>query len=66
LPRASSSEVIGLLNYLNARAGREVVFHIAAELGCPLQKVFDAVKAAEMLGFVSTPGPMVFLASEGR
>lgn len=66
LPRSPSGEVIGLLDYLRARGGRENVFQITAELGCEVGAVVAAVQAAELLGFVSTPGSAVVLEPEGQ
>ena len=66
LPEASSGQVIGLLDYLDARGGREDVFRIAQELACAWEAVVAAVRAADQLGLVSTPGRLVVLEAEGR
>ena len=66
LPEASSGQVIGLLNYLDARGGREDVFQIAQELACAWDAVIGTIRAADHLGFVSTAGRAVVLESEGR
>ncbi|GBC85770.1 Aliphatic sulfonates import ATP-binding protein SsuB [bacterium HR11] len=66
LPYVSTSEVIGLLEYLDARGGRENIFRIAAETGREFGRVIAVVKAAEMLNFVETPKQMVLLSPVGR
>ena len=63
---ATSDEVLGLLAYLDARSGPAEVFQIASELGCGWDRVIAAVKAAERLHFVSTPGPLVIVEPAGR
>jgi NitT/TauT family transport system ATP-binding protein len=66
LPAAGASEVIGLLEVLDDRGGRENVFALAEDLGREFGKVLNVVKAAELLGFVDTPKQDVELADEGR
>jgi NitT/TauT family transport system ATP-binding protein len=66
LPEVSAGEVIGLLEYLDARGGRDDVFHIAAETHRDFGRVIAAVKAAEMLDFVVTPKRLVVLEVEGH
>jgi NitT/TauT family transport system ATP-binding protein len=66
LPAAGASEVIGLLEVLDDRGGRENVFALAEDLGREFGKVLNVVKAAELLGFVDTPKQDVVLADEGR
>jgi len=65
LPRAGAQEIEGLLEYLDARGGREDVFRIAADTNREYGKVITATNAAELLGFVDTPLRMVILSSEG-
>ncbi len=66
LPDASASEIKGLLEYLDARGGREDVFRISAETNREFGRVITVVKAAEMLDFVDTPRRTVVLEAEGR
>lgn len=66
LPRALPSEVIGLLEYLDSRGGREDLFRIAHDTGQPFSDVIEIVEAAELLDFVDTPKRMVVLESEGK
>jgi NitT/TauT family transport system ATP-binding protein len=66
LPEASASEIKGLLEYLDARGGREDLFRIAAETNREFGRVITVVKAAEMLDFVDTPKRTVVLKAEGQ
>ncbi len=66
LPRASSNEVVGLLEYLDARGGKEDVFRIATDTNREFGRVIRVVKAAEMLDFVDTPKRIVALTSQGQ
>jgi NitT/TauT family transport system ATP-binding protein len=65
LPEATSSEIVGLLEYLDARGGREEVFRIAGDTNREFGRVISVVKAAEMLDFVDTPKRMVVLEPDG-
>ncbi len=66
LPDSGASEIVGLLEYLDAREGREDVFRIAAETNREFGKVLTVVKAAEMLDLVDTPKRLVVLTADGR
>jgi NitT/TauT family transport system ATP-binding protein len=66
LPEASSSEIVGLLEYLDARGGSEDVFRIAADTNRKFDHVINIVEAAELLEFVDTPKRLVTLDSAGR
>jgi NitT/TauT family transport system ATP-binding protein len=66
LPDVTPEEVVGLLEYLDARGGREEVFRIAADTNTRFDRVLAAVKAAEMLDFVDTPKRMVVLDRDGE
>jgi NitT/TauT family transport system ATP-binding protein len=66
LPQASTSEIAGLLEYLDARGGREDVFKIAADTGRKFDHLITVIQAAELLDFVDTPRRMVVLADEGH
>jgi NitT/TauT family transport system ATP-binding protein len=65
LPHAGGVEIEGLLEYLDARGGREDVFRIAADTDREFGHVITATNAAELLAFVDTPHRTVVLASEG-
>src|SRR5262249_47185993 len=66
LPDASSSEIVGLLEYLDARGGRQDVFRIAADTNRAFDQTIRVVRAAEMLDFVDTPKRMVVFEPEGQ
>jgi NitT/TauT family transport system ATP-binding protein len=66
LPEATASEIIGLLEYLDARGGREDIFRIAGDTHCELGHMLSIVKAAEMLDFIDTPRQTVVLEPEGK
>jgi len=66
LPDAKPGEVVGLLEYLDARGGAEDLFRIAADTDRRFDHMIAVVKAAEMLDLVDTPKRRVMLASLGR
>jgi NitT/TauT family transport system ATP-binding protein len=66
LPDAGASEIVGLLEYLDARDGREDVFRIAAETNREFGRVLTVVKAAELLDLVDTPKRLAVLTADGR
>jgi NitT/TauT family transport system ATP-binding protein len=66
LPDVSSVELVGLLEYLDARGGQEELFRIAADTHREFGDIIKTVRAAEMLEFVDTPKRMVVLDVAGR
>ena len=66
LPDALPSEIVGILEYLDAREGKEDVFKISAETEREFGAVIKVVKAAELLDFVDTPKRMVVLTPDGQ
>jgi NitT/TauT family transport system ATP-binding protein len=66
LPDVRPSEVVGLLEYLDARGGKEDVFRIASDTNQEFGHVILAVRAAEMLDLVDTPKRLVVLEPEGK
>ncbi|MBI3836673.1 MAG: nitrate/sulfonate/bicarbonate ABC transporter ATP-binding protein [Planctomycetia bacterium] len=66
IPWARPGEIIGLLEYLDARGGKMEIFHIAADIHREFGQTISVVTAAEQLGFVDTPKRMVVLAPEGQ
>jgi NitT/TauT family transport system ATP-binding protein len=66
LPEATSSEIVGLLEYLDARGGKQDIFRIAAETNRPFDQMIRVVRAAELLDFVDTPKRMVVFEPEGQ
>jgi NitT/TauT family transport system ATP-binding protein len=66
LPDADASEIVGLLEYLDARGGKEEVFRIASDTHREFGRVLNIVEAAELLDFVDTPKRMVVLDVAGK
>ena len=65
LPDASPLGLVGLLEYLDARGGKEDLFRIAADTNQEFGVVIGLVKAGEMLDFLDTPKRLVVLTPEG-
>ena len=66
LPAAPVGDVIGLVEWLDARGGQDDVFRVAAETGRDFGHLLQAVKAAELLDLVDTPRRLAVLTAEGR
>jgi NitT/TauT family transport system ATP-binding protein len=66
LPDAAASEIVGLLEYLDARGGKGELFHIAADTHREFGRLINIVEAAEMLNFVDTPKRLVVLDAVGK
>ena len=65
LPDAAPGEIVGLLEYLDARGGQDDVFRIAADTDREFGKVIAVVNAAELLDLVDTPRRQVLLSAAG-
>jgi NitT/TauT family transport system ATP-binding protein len=66
LPEATPSEIVGLLEYLDARGGSEELFRIAGDTHRQFGQIINIVEGAELLNFVDTPKRMVVLDPAGR
>ncbi|HEX7192703.1 MAG TPA: nitrate/sulfonate/bicarbonate ABC transporter ATP-binding protein [Thermoanaerobaculia bacterium] len=66
LPRTTTSEVVGLLEYLDSQGGKDDIFELAAATDHEFGHMMAIVKAAEMLSFVDTPKQEVVLTAEGK
>jgi len=66
VPDASPGEILGLLEYLDARGGSDDLFRIVTDTHKDFGRVITIVKAAEILDFVDTPKRLVALAADGR
>jgi len=66
LPDATPSEIVGLLEYLDARGGKADVFQIATDTHREFGEIIKVVKAAEMLDFIDTPKRQVILEPIGN
>ena len=66
-PRVHVAEVIGLLDHLlTQHEGRGEVFELAENLGVDYDRMTAVTRAAEQLGWVTTPGEIVQLTPAGR
>jgi NitT/TauT family transport system ATP-binding protein len=66
IPDAQLTWVFGLLELLNDRGGREDGYKIARDLNFKFSDLLKVMKAAEILGLVSTPNGDVVLEPLGR
>ncbi len=66
LPRTSTSEIVGLLEYLDSQGGADDIFEVAAATDHEFGHMMAIVKAAEMLNLVDTPKQAVVLTAEGK
>jgi hypothetical protein len=66
LPDVSASEIIGLLEYLHQRGDEEELVRIADDTNREFARVVFIVKAAELLGLVTTPLQLVALTPTGK
>ncbi|HUJ16034.1 MAG TPA: nitrate/sulfonate/bicarbonate ABC transporter ATP-binding protein [Thermoanaerobaculia bacterium] len=55
LPPAQTSQIVGLLEYLEAHGGKDEIFEMSANLHMEFGVVIAVTKGAEILGFVDTP-----------
>ena len=65
LPAVSTSEIVGLLEYLDSRGGQDDLFEISANVHQEFGRVIAVTKAAEILGLVETPRQAVMLTPLG-
>jgi NitT/TauT family transport system ATP-binding protein len=66
LPHTDTSDVIGLLEYLDAKGGMDDIFDVAAATGHEFGHIMVITKAAEILNFVDTPKQDIVLTVDGR
>jgi NitT/TauT family transport system ATP-binding protein len=66
IPICGISRVLGLLETLDDRGGREPVGRLASDLHIEFGELLAVVKAAENLGLVKTPGSDVVLEPFGK
>ena len=66
IPTAGISEVLGLLEVLDDRKGKEKIYTLARDLNFDFSNLLLVIKAAEMLDFVYTPGAEVVLKALGK
>ena len=63
---ARPGEIVGLLEYLDARGGKMEISQIAGDIRRELGLMISVVTAAEQLGFVDTPKRLVVLSPAGQ
>lgn len=66
LPEASTSQISGLLEYLDAHDNRQDIFRIASDTNSEFGQIINVVKAAEILNFVDTPKSLAVLEPDGK
>jgi NitT/TauT family transport system ATP-binding protein len=66
IPQSGITQVIGLLELLEARGGNEDGYRLAHDLNYPLSDMLNVMKAAEVLGFVATPSGDIVLEPLGK
>jgi hypothetical protein len=65
LPEATADEIVGLLEYLDTRDGRDNISHIVAETRRDFGRLLIVAKAAELLDLVTMSRGQVVLDAEG-
>lgn len=66
LPNTGVNRIFGLLELLDDRGGREDIYRLADESGYEFGELLAVLKAAEMLGFLETPGGDALLLPLGK
>ena len=59
-------DIIGLLDAVHSRGGQMELFRLTAEMGRTFTRILLASKAAELLGFLTTPEDRLVLTDLGR
>ncbi|MEK7690531.1 MAG: AAA-associated domain-containing protein, partial [Bdellovibrionota bacterium] len=66
LPNAGISEILGLVELLKNKGGREDIYKLAAELKMEFGDTLAVIRGAELLGLVHTPGGDVVIEPLGE
>ena len=66
LPETEISEILGLIEVLKAKDGREDIYKLAAELNMEFGQTLTVIRGAELLKLVHTPGGDVVLETLGE
>lgn len=66
LPASGINRILGLMELLHQRGGKEDIYKLGRELNYELGDLLLVIKAGEMLGFLNTPGGDVTLEELGR
>jgi NitT/TauT family transport system ATP-binding protein len=65
LPQTGLSEILGLVELLKSKGGREDIYKLAAELQMEFGETLTVIRGAELLGLVNTPGGDVVIEALG-
>jgi len=66
LPQIGISEILGLVELLKSKGGKEDIYKLAAELKMEFGDTLTVIRGAEMLGLVHTPGGDVVIEALGE
>jgi NitT/TauT family transport system ATP-binding protein len=66
LPEIGLSQILGLLELLHGKGGREDIYKLAGELSMELGETLTVIKGAELLSLVHTPGGDVVVEDFGN
>jgi len=66
LPQIEISEILGLVELLKSKGGREDIYKLASELQMEFGDTLAVIRAAELMGLVRTPGGDVEVDSVGE
>lgn len=66
LPHAGISEVLGLVELLKTKGGKEDIYKLATELKMEFGDTLTVIRGAELLGLVHTPGGDVVIEPLGE
>lgn len=66
LPHTGISEILGLVELLKTKGGREDIYKLANELKMEFGQTLTVIRGAELIGLVHTPGGDVVLESMGE
>lgn len=66
IPEIGISEILGLVELLKSKGGKEDIYKLAAELNMEFGHVLSVIRAAEILKLVHTPGGDVVLEQLGE
>ncbi len=66
LPQTSIPEILGLLELLKSKGGKEDIYKLANELKMEFGATLAVIRGAELLGLVNTPGGDVVMEALGE
>lgn len=66
IPRVPLGRIMGFLEILDDRGGKDDIYRVAKEVKAEFGEVLNILKAAEILGFIDTPGGDVVLLDLGK